>query len=298
MGDTIHSMTGYASARAEKGAVAATCDMRSVNGKSLDIRLRYPAGLDSLEPRLRKMVGDALQRGNVQVSVTLEQIGASSATRIDDDAFRRIARDAARLSKECGLQPPTADGILAARGVVLTSETAEAAFDPAEATVVVEESVRDALTALISMRQSEGAAMDQVLRAHLAGIRACVASAATDPDNQPDAIFTRLKTAVDALLGGKTEALDPARLHAEAALLATKADVREEIDRLLAHVAAAETLLDQGGAVGKKLDFLAQEFNRETNTICSKSASAALTSVGLDLKARIDQFREQVQNLQ
>ncbi|MCR9120893.1 MAG: YicC family protein [Phyllobacteriaceae bacterium] len=290
----IQSMTGFATARRMIGDVQAHCDIRSVNGRSLDIKLRVPPGLEAVEPSLKKRIAGRLARGNVQVSIGAEAKTATVPLAIDADAFRHVAAQAMALSVEAGLAPPTTDGLLQVRGVVM-SEDGTASLSPDDGEEI-DALVDAALDGLIAARRSEGVAMAALIADHVATIEALVASAESEPESQPDAIGARLSAQLERLLADT--ALDPERLNAEAAILAAKADVTEEIGRLKAHVAAARDHLAKGGPIGRKLDFLAQEFNREANTLCSKSASSGLTAIGLELKSVIDQLREQVQNLQ
>ena len=292
----VQSMTGFASATRGSGGIEATCDIRSVNNKGLDIRLRLPAGLEALEPAVKKMAGERVARGSLQVSLSVRSVEESRRAGLDEDRFRALADAATRLARETSVSPPTADGLLLARGVVIADDL-EGRVDPEIARQPCLEAIGAALETLVEARAAEGEALRKVLASHIDAIAQLVERAESDPANRPEAILARLKEQVSALLDASA-AFDETRLHSEAALLATKADIREEIDRLKAHVDAARRMLSEGGAIGRKLDFLAQEFNRETNTICSKSASAALTATGLDLKAVIDQLREQVQNLQ
>ncbi|WP_424993628.1 YicC/YloC family endoribonuclease [Oceaniradius stylonematis] len=290
----IQSMTGFATAHRTIGTVRVNCDIRSVNGRSLDIKLRVPPGLEALEPGLKKRIAGRVARGNIQVSIGAEAPADAVPLAIDAGAFRHVAAQAMALSVETGLAPPTTDGVLQVRGVVLTEDgTASLAPDDSEEIGAL---VDAALDGLIAARRSEGAAMAALVAGHIAAIEALVDRAADEPESQPDAIGMRLSAQLERLLGDST--LDSERLNAEVALLAAKADVTEEIDRLKAHVAAARDHLAKGGPIGRKLDFLAQEFNREANTLCSKSVSSGLTAIGLDLKSVIDQLREQVQNLQ
>lgn len=296
----LQSMTGFASATNTVNNRRMTCEMRSVNGKNLDIRLRLPNGFEPFEAEIKKCIAAKITRGNLQVSVSIEDDSEAPSIVINEEAFSSIARQATALARENGVASPTADGILAVRGVVI-------ADDAVASSISVDDQAKEDVLAivdlttdnLVSMREVEGASLKSVLATHLHSIAQNTIAARDDEASSPDSIMKRLQTQLDALLQGAGDGnLDADRLHGEAALLATKADIREEIDRLHAHVAAASNLLTEGGVVGRKLDFLAQEFNRETNTICSKSTSATLTATGLALKAVIDQFREQVQNLQ
>ncbi len=294
----LESMTGFGSATAESPAGRFQVDLRSVNGRSLDIKLRLPPGFEGAEPVLRRRMGERLARGNLQATVTLNAEAARAPVRIDADLFRHFASQARQLADESALASPSTDAILAMRGVVTTDDVEPTMVDEAVISALLA-LMDEALDALITARRAEGRSLLAILSGHLNQIEALVDAAISDPESQPAAIKRRLTQQIERLLAPTdTDGLDPARLNAEAAMLAVRADIREETDRLTSHVAAARALLAEGGAVGRKLDFLAQEFNREANTLCAKSSSSALTAIGLDLKSAIDQLREQVQNIQ
>lgn len=296
----LQSMTGFASATKSTENRQITCEIRSVNGKNLDIRLRLPTGFEALESEIKKAVSSKISRGNLQISISVDDLGDISPVTIDPNAFASIARQALSLANEHGVAPPTADGILGIRGIVKVDDAGYLARETdQQAKKDLLAAVAQATDNLVSMREAEGASLQSILATHLHSIAQHTIAARDDEASSVTAIQERLQAQLDSVLQGVGDGtIDPDRLHAEVAILATKADIREEIDRLHAHVAAASGLLTEGGVVGRKLDFLAQEFNRETNTICSKSTSASLTTTGLALKAVIDQFREQVQNLQ
>ncbi|KPB02407.1 YicC/YloC family endoribonuclease [Ahrensia marina] len=297
----LQSMTGFGSGSAQADNRVVTCDMRSVNGKSLDIRVRLPSGLEAVEAQIKKRIAQSVARGNVQVSISVDTTKAANSPVINRDLFSAIAKEGRALAIEYGLAAPTTDAILAVRGVILTEDQAQNVTSPEEQEAFAEAVIKAsdaALAQLVAMRESEGKALKSILSGHLQHIAQLTEKARTDEANGQEQIHARLKAQIDQLLFLSGVDIDAQRLAAEAALLATKADIREEIDRLAAHVKAAENYLEEGGVAGKKLDFLSQEFNRETNTICSKSTSATLTATGLSLKAVNDQFREQVQNLQ
>ncbi|WP_421852066.1 YicC/YloC family endoribonuclease [Oricola sp.] len=296
MGEKLQSMTGFASVSRDIGTLSVTCDVRSVNNKGLDIRTRAPAGLEALETPIKKRIAEDMARGSIQLFVTAAGGATAPAARIDEELFRALAQAGKQMADGCGIAPPTADGIMSLRGVVVGDE-ADNRLDAEAIGDDILDLVGEAVAALVAARQHEGAALNEILSGLIDRIETLVEKARNDPGSRLEAVQQRLRAQLDALLLD-TGSIDPARLPAEAALLATKADIKEEVDRLDAHVAAARKLLAEGGAVGRKLDFLAQEFNREANTMCSKSATAELTAIGLDLKAAIDQFREQVQNLQ
>jgi uncharacterized protein (TIGR00255 family) len=293
----LHSMTGFGRATDRNADTVVSWELRSVNGKSLDIRLRLPPGLERIEPAVRQAVQRRFARGNVQATLTLERTGAAVQPVVNEALLLEVARLAQRLHREEGVAPATADGLLALRGVMDTpgsaeDEEAQAALDRHVLAVL-----EKALDELAAARAAEGRTLQTILLAHLDMIEALARRAEADPSREPTNIRARLAEQVKLLLDA-AQGLDEDRLHMEAAILAAKADIREEIDRLLAHVASGRTLLAAAGPVGRKLDFLAQEFNREANTLCAKSNAASVTAVGLELKAIVDQFREQVQNLE
>ncbi len=294
---TLNSMTGFARHSGSSGALRWTWELRSVNGKSLDIRLRLPPGYEDLEPKCRKIAGEALSRGNVQISLNLERDSGASAVSLNEAVLNTVCEAIRKIDRQVETAPSTAAQILALRGVLEIAEpqiSDEAATENRRALL---ESLEAALKALIDHRAVEGAALASLLSGQISAITDLAEQAEADPSHTSDAILIKLKAQLEQLTKSET-ILDPARLHQETALLATKADVREEIDRLNAHCRAARDLLAAGSPVGRKLEFLAQEFNRETNTLCSKSNAVSLTAIGLELKAVIDQFREQSLNVE
>lgn len=293
----LQSMTGFARAAGEHDGTAIAWELRSVNGKGLEVRLRLPSGHDRLEPAVRQQVQRRFTRGNLQAALSISTGGRLVQPVVNDAFLRDLAGLAKRLEDQYGCQPATADGLLALRGVLEVPEDAlseeEKALLDADVLAVLDK----ALAALEVARKEEGEALRAVLAGQLDAIAALARRAEADPAREPAAIRARLAEQVKLLLDA-APSLDEARLSQEAAFLATKADIREELDRLGTHVASARALLAEGGPVGRRLDFLAQEFNRESNTLCSKSNAASLTAIGLELKAVVDQFREQVQNLE
>jgi uncharacterized protein (TIGR00255 family) len=293
----LTSMTGFARAAGAGHGYRWTWELRSVNGKGLDIRLRLPPSFDTLDQPVRERIGKLLQRGNLQVGLSLQRETTAQALRVNEELLRQVLDLVRRVGSEIDAAPPTLDGLLSIRGIL---ETVDAEDDPAVAEALATDLLADldiALSELVIARNREGAAIGAVLNARMDEIERLTAAAEASPARTVEAIRKKLADQVAALLDA-SPALDPDRLHQEAALLATRADIREELDRLTAHVAAARALLAEGGPVGRKLDFLAQEFNRETNTLCAKANDRSLTALGLDLKAAVDQLREQVQNLE
>jgi len=294
---SLHSMTGFARADGSAEGYRWTWEIRSVNGKGLDIRARLSPGFERLDAPARERCAGRLTRGNIQTTLTVVGETAAGRIRINEDVLNEVLAVMQKIAGRIDAEPPTLDGILAVRGVI---ETAEAEIDEATLAHLDENilsSLDRALDGLVVARAREGEAIGAVLEARLEEIGRLVRAAEVSPARTPEVIRKRLAEQVAALLDA-TPGLDPDRLHQEAVLLATKADIREEIDRLDAHLAAAAELLSQGGPVGRRLDFLAQEFNRETNTLCAKSNDRAVTAIGLELKAVVDQLREQIQNLE
>lgn len=290
-------MTGFARTFGTFGASRWAWELKSVNSKGLDIRFRLPPGRDALEPQLRAAVSRALTRGSITANLTIAREGQPPVVRVNEEVLSAVLATAAQIAKRIDAQPPALDGILAIKGVmeVVESEETEAERDSANAELL--RGFEAALAELAAMRAREGTIIGQVLGERVSEIEKLAKAAESSPSRSVEAIRAKLAEQVKELIAASST-LDPERLHQEAALLAAKADVREELDRLGAHVSAARTLLKNGGAVGRKLDFLAQEFNRESNTLCSKSNDVSLTAIGLELKTAVDQFREQVQNLE
>ena len=293
----LQSMTGFARREGTSGRGRWAWELRSVNGKGLDIRLRLPPGLERLEADVRKSIADRLARGNLQVSLSLSVEESRVEVVVNQDALAAVLALRDRLAGIVDPAPLKLESLMAVRGLVEFKETEEDEEAVAARDADIMAGLETALGDLRDMRRREGDALGKILLGHVETIEALTSTVERDPSRSPQEIAARLATQVSMLLDGSS-GLDRDRLHVEAALLATKADLREEIDRLKAHVAAARDLMSKGGPVGRKLDFLAQEFNRESNTICSKSNAAAVTAAGIELKVVIDQFREQVQNLE
>ncbi|MEO3998692.1 YicC/YloC family endoribonuclease [Mesorhizobium sp. CAU 1732] len=293
----LQSMTGFGRAAADHDGTAIAWELKSVNGKTLEARLRLPPGFERLEQSVRQAIQRRFSRGNVQAGLTVSRAARQAIPVVNEEFLKDLAGLAKRLEDQFGVAPASADGLLALRGVLDAPEAAEDEDTRNAIDAAILETLDDALASLEIARTHEGDALGGLLRAHLDTIADLIERAAADPSREPAAIRERLAEQVRLLV--ETGApLDEGRLHMEAAFLATKADIREEIDRLRTHVASGRALLETGGPIGRKLDFLSQEFNRESNTLCSKSNAAAITAVGLELKAVVDQFREQVQNLE
>ncbi|TDK45082.1 YicC family protein [Antarcticimicrobium luteum] len=295
----IRSMTGFASAKGERGAFSWGWELRSVNAKGLDLRLRVPDWLEGLEAALRTDLARSVARGNVTLSLRLTRndtaAGAALNTEVLAAALDALARiEAEAMARGVALAPPRASDLLGLRGMM---EAAPDEVDNAALVARLRAELGPLIAAFLDMRQAEGRALEQVLRDQLGQVTGLVETAARLAEARKPAVAEALRGNLARVLGN-AEGADPDRVAQELAMIAVKADVTEELDRLRAHVGAAGDLLDAGGAVGRKLDFLMQEFNREANTLCSKSQNAELTKVGLELKAVIDQMREQVQNVE
>ncbi|MBL4769130.1 MAG: YicC family protein [Rhodobacteraceae bacterium] len=295
----IRSMTGFASAKGELTPYSWGWELRSVNGKGLDIRLRVPDWLDGLETDLRAQLAKSVSRGNVSLSLRLtrgeEAGGLSLNTATLNTVLTALAGiEAKAMERGVSLAPSKASDLLSVRGML---ETSFGNDDTTPLIAQLKHEFAPLVQAFVQMRSDEGASLNTVLSQQLQQIETLTARAAVLAEQRKDERAETLKVNLARVLGN-VEGADPDRVAQELALIAVKADVTEEIDRLAAHVKAARDLLTKGGIVGRKLDFLMQEFNREANTLCSKAQSTELTSVGLDLKAVIDQMREQVQNVE
>ena len=294
---TIVSMTGFAEAHGASGALRWRWEVKSVNGRGLELRLRAPPGFDGIEPVARVLVNERFRRGNLQATLTMEAQESKTGLRIDPVALAAAVKIAREIAADTGLAPARVDGLLALKGVIVQEETqTQDPAERAERDAAILESLAAALDGLKRARRTEGAKLSAVLGSIMDDIERLTGEAGQLASVQPAALRDRLAAQIRDLLGAN--AIAEERLAQEAALLAVRADIREELDRLRAHVQEARAFLASGEAVGRKLDFLSQEFNREANTLCSKSADIQLTKTGLALKAAIDQFREQAQNVE
>ena len=292
----LSSMTGFGRSEGVSGGIAWAWELRSVNGRGLDLKLRLPAGFDGLEAGMREDAGRVLRRGNVGASLLVkreERVRLVADPEVLDDLLRLALAVAARIP---GAPPPRAELLLALPGVVRAPSGAEEGIPPA-ALDAVRAGFGAALAALAGSREAEGARLGAVLRAQLDAVAALRHTAEDQAAEQPRLQQARLMDSLAGLLRDQP-GLPVERIAQEVALLATRSDVREELDRLAAHIEAARALLAEGAGVGRRLDFLVQEFVREINTLCAKSASVPLTATGLQLKATIEQVREQVQNVE
>jgi uncharacterized protein (TIGR00255 family) len=293
----LSSMTGFARVSGVSFGYVWTWELKSVNGKGLEVRLRLPPGWDALEASARARARNLLARGTVHGTLSLRREGGPPAVRVNADVLAAVLATMREVSLRVDAAPPSLDGILALKGVIEAVDEDERDEDRRSAEAAIIEGFDRATVDLVGMRRQEGDGLGQLLSTRLSEMRVLVQRAEAAPGRRPEAIKERLSELVRTLLDS-TEQFDPDRLHQEAVLIASKADVREELDRLAAHIDQSADLLVRGGAVGRKLDFLAQELYREANTLCAKSNDIELTNIGLELKSVVEQFREQVQNLE
>jgi uncharacterized protein (TIGR00255 family) len=293
----LSSMTGFARGHGVNGTYAWTWELKSVNAKGLELRLRLPGGWDAVEGPARSRAAEVLSRGTVYANLTVKREGVAPVARINEPVLEAVLAAARSLSGRLDASPPAIDGILSLKGVIDIVEEDESEDERRAGEAAVLAGFDRVLADLAAMRRQEGEALSRVLSARLAEIKALAERAEAAPGRRPEAVRARLADQVATLLAS-SDRFDPDRLHQEAILIASKADIREELDRLASHIAQVEKLIRQGGAVGRRLDFLAQELHRETNTLCAKSNDVELTNVGLELKSVVEQFREQVQNLE
>jgi uncharacterized protein (TIGR00255 family) len=288
-------MTGFARAQGDELGISWVWEIKSVNGKSLDLRLRLGPGFDALEPQLRALVAQRFRRGSFSATLTVTRT-EPAAVRVNRGTLAQLVALMKELAGEIEAAPPRIDGLLALRGVVETvEEESDAVLDQRRRAVL--DSWTKALDELAGARAEEGARLAEVLRGQLAEMAGLVQMAAACAASQPAAIRERLQ-ALLATIADLVPGMPEERVAQEMALLITRSDIREELERLRAHLDQAGELLEQDEAVGRRLDFLCQELNREANTLCSKSADIELTRLGLSLKAAVEQFREQVQNIE
>jgi len=291
----LSSMTGFGRTEGAAGAWSWAVEARSVNGRNLEVRFRGPPGFDSLERLAREAAQARFQRGQINVSIQARRAAATGAAKVNRELLQRYVELSDELVAAGSAVLPGADGLLALRGVVEIGEEDETADVRAAVETAMAASLAEALDALKASRLAEGASLGKVLAGLVDRIDGLRGEAEGRAAEQAPAIRDRFARRLADLLG---EAAPVDRIVQEAAVLAVRADVREELDRLASHVAAARSLMADDAAAGRRLDFLTQEFMREANTVCSKSATTGLTATGLALKAAIDQFREQVQNVE
>jgi uncharacterized protein (TIGR00255 family) len=290
-------MTGFARSHGESGGYVWAWEIKSVNAKGLDLRLRLPSGWDAVEATVRSKAGEALARGTVYATLNVERHGRTPTVRLNEDVLNAVLGTLKALAGRIDAERPRLDGILAIKGVVEVVDAEEGEDERRDAEAAVIAGFSETLTSLIENRRREGDVLGRILSGRLEEIASLVGRAEAAAARRPDAVKQRIADQIAVLLES-SDRFDPDRLHQEAVLIAARADVREELDRLAAHVEQAQTMVAKGGAIGRRLDFLAQEFNRETNTLCAKANDLDLTNIGLELKGVVEQFREQVQNLE
>ena len=293
----LSSMTGFARSHGASGPYTFDWELKSVNAKGFDLRLRLPPGWDELEAHAKKRAGEVLARGTVYANLNVKRANALAAVRINEDVLASVIKVAGQLAGKLDAVAPSIDGLLAIKGVI---EIVEPESDEAEDKVARDAAAAafdQALRDLVDMRRREGTTLGQVLSQRMDEIEVLAKKAEASPGRKPEAIRARLAEQVQALLDA-SDRFDADRLNQEALLIAAKADVREELDRIASHISQTRELIGKGGPIGRRLDFLAQEFHREVNTCCSKSNDLELTNTGLEMKSVIEQFREQVQNLE
>jgi uncharacterized protein (TIGR00255 family) len=293
----LSSMTGFARGHGVADAYAWSWEIKSVNAKGLDLRFRLPQGWDAIEVPARTRATEKLSRGTVYANLTVERKGVLPTVKVNEPVLDSVLSTLKHLSGKIDAAPPSLDGILSLKGVIEITEEDEREDAHRAGESAIAAGFEQALAALIAMRRAEGATLGRLLSAKLDEIAALAARAEAAPGRKPEAIKARLADQVATLLSA-SERFDSDRLHQEAIMLAAKADIREELDRLASHVTQAKKLLADGGAIGRKLDFLAQELHRESNTLTAKANDVELTNIGLELKSVVEQFREQVQNLE
>jgi uncharacterized protein (TIGR00255 family) len=293
----LSSMTGFARSHGASGPYSFEWELKSVNAKGFDLRLRLPQGWDEVEAFAKKRAADALSRGTVYANLTVKRADAGSAVRVNEDVLASIVKVATALAGKIDAVAPSIDGLLSIKGVI---EMVEPESDEAEDKAAKDAAAAafdTALASLVEMRRREGETLGQILGQRVEEIETLARKAEAAPGRKPEAIKARLAEQVAALIEA-SDRFDADRLTQEGLLIAAKADIREELDRIASHVAQAREMLRKGGPVGRRLDFLSQEFHREVNTCCSKSNDIELTNTGLEMKNVVEQFREQVQNLE
>jgi uncharacterized protein (TIGR00255 family) len=293
----LSSMTGFARGHGVVGSYAWSWEIKSVNAKGLDLRLRLPPGWDALEVSARTRATEKLSRGTVYANLAVERKGVAPTVKVNEPVLNAMLATLKSLSGKVDATKPTLDGILALKGVIEVTEEDEREEDRRAAEATILAGFDKLLTDLVAMRREEGTTLGRLLSARLIEIAKLAARAEAAPGRKQEAIKARLAEQVATLLSASTR-FDSDRLHQEAILIASKADIREELDRLASHVAQVQKMIADGGPIGRRLDFLAQELNRESNTLTAKANDVELTNIGLELKSVVEQFREQVQNLE
>src|ERR1700761_4149215 len=293
----LSSMTGFARSHGASGPYTFEWELKSVNAKGFDLRMRLPPGWDEIEASAKKRAGELLSRGTVYANLNIKRANPAAVVRINEEVLAAVVRVGGELSGKIDAVAPSIDGLLSIKGVIEVVEPESDKAEDAAAKAAVGIAFEQALADLVEVRPRGGGAIGKILLQRMDEIERLANKAEAAPGRKPEAIRVRLAEQVAALLES-SDRFDSDRLNQEALLMATKADIREELDRIASHVAQAREMIGKGGPVGRRLDFLAQEFNREVNTCCSKSNDLELTNTGLEMKNVVEQFREQVQNLE
>lgn len=293
---TLSSMTGFARVTGALDDASWAIEIKTVNAKALDVKLRLPALIEAIEPQIRTIIARSIPRGACQMQISLSRSTSEMRFKVNEAALEELHVTFSAIAARLGTERVPLSRLIDLKGVLDYEERNidEAALLSLQRAVL--DDVESAVATLVAARQAEGAALRGILLSRIERIEQLVRAADELPSRRPEAVKARLSAAVEQLFADVS--LDEQRLYQEAAILVTRADIREELDRLYMHVKAARALLSEGGPVGRKLDFLAQEFGRESNTLCAKSSDAALTAIGLDLKGVVEQFREQIQNVE
>ena len=291
------SMTGFTRQSGTLDAYRWTWEIKTVNGKGLDVRLRLPPGYDELDRPVRAMLAESVARGSCFISLTVHQDASNQTLKVNQQVLEAVLTAMQLVESKLDVTKPSIDGILSIRGVMEPVEEEESEDIRKALIAEILKTFKDAVDDLVVMRKSEGAVLEQIVVQRVGELDVLTKQAEECPARSPEAIREKLRGQIERIREAD-HGLDEDRLYQEAVLLAGKADIREELDRLYAHCDAVRALLAEDKPVGRKLDFLAQEFNREANTLCSKSNHTSLTAIGLDIKATIEQLREQIQNVE
>ena len=294
---SVSSMTGFARTEGTENGYSWSWEIRSVNARSLDARLRLPPGMERLEVRLKPAVTKKFQRGNISATLSLVRPPRQTSLSVNNDVLDQVLDLANDIAGRVKASPPTIDGLLSVRGVLDTIDEEESDEDRAALEEAIVVSFSNGLDSLGENRDQEGKRLAEIVKGHIDEIEALTGRAVAGAAASPAAIEKRLREQVRALIKDDPS-LPEERIAQEVALLVAKGDIREELDRLTAHVEAARELLPSDEPIGRPFDFLCQEFNREANTLCSKASDIELTRIGLDLKAMIERLREQIQNIE
>jgi len=291
-------MTGFARTAGTHEEWTWSWELKSVNAKGLDVRTRLPMGFDGLEVATRGNLSKMFKRGSITAALTLQQSGGATRYQINRQHLDALIIEGKKIARENpDFTPVTTDGLLSLRGVIEVEDDDAADQEPASLEKLLIESLNEAVVTLADTRVEEGARLAVVLTEFIDTLASLLDQVAKSAELQPDIIRERLKAQIADIVSD-FDTLDPTRLEQEAAIIMTKADIREELDRFAAHIASVREMMAEGGAIGRRLDFLCQELNREANTICSKAHDTSVTRIGLDMKATVEQFREQVQNIE